>query len=199
MVERFSSESPVTLEDLRVDRKAAFAELVRQLSPRIFRTALRMLDNEQDAEDAMQETFLKALRSLDRFEGRSSLSTWIYRIAMNEILMSLRKRKFGVVSIDEEVDAEEGVSEPVEITDWCCLPENELLDGEAKAFLDKAVNRLSPVLRAVFILRDMEGLSVLDTAGALNISEAAVKTRNLRARMQLREELSKYYGNRTQA
>ena len=191
-----SQDGGVSLEALRSGDRAAFARFVEVFSPQVYRLALKMLGDAQDAEDVLQETFMKALRSLPSFEGRSSLSTWLYRIALNESLMALCRRKPDTVSIDQETEGEEGEKEPVQVVDWCCLPENELLDGEARVFLDQAVQKLSPALRSVFILRDIEGLPVRDTAEALKISEPAVKTRLLRARLQLREELSQYFGDR---
>jgi RNA polymerase sigma-70 factor (ECF subfamily) len=117
---------------------------------------------------------------------------------MNESLMVLRKHKNQptlVVEVDRE-EGEEGLETPVEIVDWCCLPENELLDEESRKFMQTAIQTLSPALRAVFLLRDIEGMSVRETADSLNISEASVKTRLLRARLKLREELSIYFRER---
>jgi len=162
----------------------------------VYRLALRMLGDEQDAEDVLQETFVKALRSLKSFEGRSNLSTWLFRIATNEALMLLRKKKPDAVSIDAEREDDEGSSEPVELVDWCCMPERELLSDESKRHMEAAIQKLSPALRAVFELRDVEGLSVRETAEVLNVSEAVVKTRLLRARLKLREDLSAYFGSR---
>ncbi len=196
MVDRLARRELVTPARLKAKDPEAMAGLVELYSANIYRLALKMLNNEQDAEDVLQETFIKAFRSVDKFEERSSLSTWLYRIAMNEVLMLLRKHKQEVISVDEEQASEEGAPEPVEIVDWCCLPEKELLDSEGRDHLNKAIERLSPALRAVFVLRDIQDLSVRDTAETLNISEAAVKTRLLRARMQLREDLSRYYGKR---
>lgn len=186
----------ISVEALRSGDRTAFAQLVERYSPHVYRLALKILDDPQDAEDVLQETFIKALKSLPSFEGRSSLSTWLYRIAVNEALMLIRKRKPGAVSLDMEKDDGEGQTEPVEIVDWCCLPEKDLLSSEARQFLDEAIQKLSPALRAVFVLRDIEGLSVRETAEALGVSEVAVKTRLLRARLKLREELSVYYGER---
>ena len=101
-----------------------------------------------------------------------------------------------LLSLDEEPENDEEPSEPVELADWCCLPESELQSAEARRFLNQAVQKLSPALRAVFVLRDIEGLSVKETADALGINEPAVKTRLLRARLKLREELSAYYAER---
>jgi RNA polymerase sigma-70 factor (ECF subfamily) len=190
-----------SLPALRAGDRAEFARLVDAHSPSIYRLALKILGDAQDAEDILQETFLKAYRALPGFEGRSSVSTWLYRIAANEAFMLLRRRKpdAGSVSVDEPQPAVDGEQEPIQIVDWCCLPEDELLSAEARRHLDTAVSRLTPALRAVFLLRDIEGLSVRDTAEALNVSEAAVKTRLLRARLNLREQLSAYYGERLAA
>jgi len=184
-----------SLTALRARDKSEFARLVEAYSGVIYRLVVKMLGNPQDAEDALQETFLKAFRGLPNFDGRSSLSTWLYRIATNEALMMLRKRKVQFVSIDEPLDTDEVEQEPLEIVDWCCLPETELLSAEARRHLDQAIESLSPNLRVVFLLRDIEGLSTQETAQVLNLSETAVKTRLSRARLVLREQLSGYYGN----
>jgi RNA polymerase sigma-70 factor (ECF subfamily) len=155
-----------------------------------------MVNDPQDAEDILQETFLKAYRHLKGFDGRSSLSTWLYRIATNEALMFLRRKKLDTVSIDETSDTADGEQEPVQIVDWCCMPEEEMMSSEAKSYLDQAVGKLAPNLRVVFVLRDVQGLDTQEVSQVLNLSETAVKTRLSRARMQLREELSGYYGSK---
>jgi RNA polymerase sigma-70 factor (ECF subfamily) len=167
---------------------------VDTFSGQIYRLALNMLGNPQDAEDILQNTFIKALQAINGFEGRASLSTWLYRIAVNEALMLMRRQKPVIqVAMDyEEDDAE--LQNPTQFTDWCCLPEEELLSTESKAFLDQAIQRLPDKLRVVFVLRDMEGLSIRETGKALGLSETAVKTRLLRARLNLREQLSHYFG-----
>jgi len=157
---------------------------------------LKMLDQPQDAEDVLQETFLKAYRGLKNFDGRARLSTWLFRIATNEALMLLRKHKPEIVSIDEPVETEDGEQEPVQIVDWCCLPEGEMMSKEARQHLSEAAERLPHNLRVVFLLRDIEDLSTLETAEILGLTETAVKTRLSRARMRLREDLSGYYGTR---
>ncbi len=189
-------DSTFSLDALKAGDREEFARLVDEYSTRIYRVVLKILNDPLDAEDVLQETFIKAFRSLPMFEGRSSLSTWLYRIAVNEALMTVRKRKDVAVSIDEERESGDEQSEPVEIADWCCLPESDLLNAESRQFLDRAMQSLTPALRAVFLLRDIEGLSVKETADALDLSEAAVKTRLLRARLKLREELSTYYTER---
>ena len=184
------------MEKLRAGDKAEFARLVERYSGVIYRLASKMVENPQDAEDVLQETFIKALRGLPNFDGRSSLSTWLYRIATNEALMLLRRSKRATVSIDEPIETEEADQEPMQIVDFCCMPEEELMSAETRAIMDKAVETLPLSLRSVFLLRDIEGLSTQETAEALALSEMAVKTRLSRARLRLREQLAEYYGKR---
>jgi RNA polymerase sigma-70 factor (ECF subfamily) len=185
-----------SLEVLRRGDRAEFARLVEAYYPMIYRVALRLTGNAQDAEDILQETFIKAYRHLNSFEERSSLSTWLYRIATNEALMLMRKQMPGQVSIDEPVQTDEGEQEPMQVVDWCCLPEEEFMSAESQAELDQAVVKLPASLRAVFLLRDIEGLSTQETGEILNLSETAVKTRLSRARLRLRQELTHYFGER---
>ncbi len=183
-----------SLNALREGDRAEFARLVEQYSPMIYRLGLKMLNNPQDAEDILQETFIKAYKHIDKFDGRSSVSTWLYRIATNEALMSLRKKRPDTVSFDVPSIYESEPQEPLQIIDWCCMPEEEYLTAESRLRLDQAAERLPESLRIVFVLRDIEGLSTRETAEVLNISETAVKTRLSRARLRLREDLSVYYG-----
>jgi RNA polymerase sigma-70 factor, ECF subfamily len=186
----------ISLEALQAGDRVEFARLVDAYSTQIYRLALKMLADEQDAEDVLQNTFMKALQSIKNFEGRSSLSTWLYRIAVNEALMALRRHKPTVsVAMDYEGDEDE-FQHPAQFTDWCCLPEKDLLSAESKKHLDIAIRRLPEKLRVVFILRDIEGLSIRETSEALDLTETAVKTRLLRARLNLREQLSSYFGER---
>ena len=189
--------SEISLQALQAGDRAEFARMVDAYSGPIYRLALKMLGHEQDAEDVLQNTFLKALQHIAGFEGRSSLSTWLYRIAANEALMLLRKKRPEIEMTDTEPE-EEDLSDyaPTQFVDWCCLPENEMLSAEARKQLDKAIQTLPETLRIVFLLRDIEGLSIQETGQALNLSETAVKTRLLRARLKLREFLSSYYGER---
>ena len=185
-----------SLEALQAGDQEEFSRLVDTYSAKIYRLATRMLNQQQDAEDVLQETFLKAYRGLKSFDGRSKISTWLFRIATNEALMVLRRKHPEFVSIDEPVETEEGEQEPVQIVDWCCLPETELLSEEARERLDEAVQKLPESLRVVFVLRDINDLSTLETAEVLGLSETAVKTRLSRARLRLREILTAYYGER---
>ena len=186
----------ISLEALIAGDRAEFARLVDAYSSPIYRLGLRMLGNPQDAEDVLQNTFLNALTHLPGFEGRSSLATWLYRIAANEALMLIRKRKPEIEL--EPVEGGEHAEDlkPAQIVDWSALPEDELLSGEGKNVLDAAIQSLPEPLRIVFLLRDVEGLSIKETAESLNLSETNVKTRLLRARLSLRETLSAYHGER---
>lgn len=187
--------TPELLERLKAGDRQAFSELVERTSGKIYSLGLKMLGNEQDAEDMLQETYIKAYKALPGFENRSSVSTWLFRIAANEALMILRKRKNALPAFDIDADADDD-AQPVEIVDWCCLPESELASTETKNELNNAITKLSPALRMVFLLRDMEGFSGAETAGILGINEDAVKTRLVRARLRLREELSVYFKER---
>lgn len=186
----------ISMDALRAGDRDAFAQFVDETSAHIYRVAIKILGNEQDAEDVLQETYLKAFRSLRDFEGRSSLTTWIYRIAVNEALMVIRRRKVQTVSLDDGEDDPEPGDEGMAITDWCCLPESDLLSAEAQAFMDQAIQKLPMNLRIVFIMRDIEGLTIQETAEASGVNEGVVKTRLFRARLRLRQELSVYYGGK---
>ena len=152
-----------------------------------------MMGNPQEAEEVLQETFISAFRSLDRFEGRSQLGTWLYRIAYNASLMRLRKRQIPTSSIDEPLVGEEGEELPRQLIDWSALPDDIALNNELHHVLDQAVEGLSPTLRSVFVLRDIEGLSTAEVAEALSLTETNVKVRLHRARLALREQLTAYF------
>ncbi len=186
-----------SLEALHAGDSQEFARLVDAYSGKIYRLAIKMLNQQQDAEDVLQETFLKAYRGIKSFDGRSKISTWLFRIATNEALMVIRRKHPDIVSIDEPVETDEGEQEPLQIIDWCCLPEEELLSEETKEKLDAAVQKLPERLRVVFLLRDINDLSTHETAEILGLTDTAVKTRLSRARLRLREELSVYFGEKT--
>ncbi len=188
-------DKSINLDALKQGDQVELVRMVDLYSDSIYRVALRMLNNPADAEDVLQETFIKAFRALPGFEERSSLSTWLYRIAVNESLMLLRKQKPEVaVAEDDFIDNNEFDSFPAfQILDWCCLPEDDFMTAETHEILERSIKLLPENLRVVFILRDIEGFSIHDTAETLNISESNVKTRLLRARLKLREELSIYF------
>ena len=173
--------------------KAAFSELVRRYEGKIFRLAQHVTQNREDAEDVLQETFMKAYEHLDQFKGDSKFYTWIVRIAVNQALMKLRRRKTDkTVSIDETIDTGEDTVVR-EIAAWDENPEQQYTRDELGGILDTAVRSLEPLYRSVFVLRDIEELSTEETAEALGLSVPAVKSRLLRARLQLREKLTRFF------
>jgi RNA polymerase sigma-70 factor, ECF subfamily len=172
---------------------AAFSELVSHYDRRVFRMAKQITQNDDDAEDVLQEAFLKAYTHLDDFQGNSKFYTWIVRIAVNEALMKLRKRRSDrSVPLDEPIDTgEDEVAR--EIAVWDQNPEDTYSREELAELLDQAVQSLKPAYRTVFVLRDIEELSIEETAEALGLSISAVKSRLLRARLQLREKLTRQF------
>src|SRR5579863_8237887 len=181
------------VERARQGDVAAFDTLVRKYERQVFRIAQHITQNREDAEDVMQDAFLKAYEKLDQFQGNSKFYTWLVRIAVNESLMRLRRRRTGrMVSIDEDVETEEG-SVPRDLADWAPDPEQNYTQSELAEILRKTIQGLPPGFRVVFALRDVEGLSTEETAETLGLSIPAVKSRLLRARLQLRERLSRYF------
>jgi len=171
----------------------AFSDLIRRYEGKIFRLAQHITQNREDAEDVLQETFLKAYEHLDQFQGNSKFYTWIVRIAVNQALMKLRKRKTDrSVSLDEGIDTGEDIVVR-EIAAWDEDPEKQFSREELGRILDEAVQSLAPPYRTVFVLRDIEELSTEETAEALDLSIPAVKSRLLRARLQLREKLTRFF------
>jgi RNA polymerase sigma-70 factor (ECF subfamily) len=175
---------------------SAFEELVRRYDRNVFRIAQHITQNREDAEDVVQDAFLKSYENLHQFQGQSKFYTWLVRIAVNEALMKLRKRRpERMVSLDEEVKTEED-SVPREVADWSPNPEQQYTQAELRDILTRTIQGLPPSFRTVFVLRDVEGLSTEETAEALDLSIPAVKSRLLRARLQLRERLSRYFQKR---
>ncbi len=178
---------------VRAGDLAAFERLMKQYDRQIFRIAQHITQNREDAEDIVQDTFLKAYTKLDQFQGNSKFYTWLVRIAVNESLMRLRKRRnHPAVSLDEDIQTAEG-SIPRDFADWSPNPEQMYRQNELAEILRNNVEKLSPGFRAVFALRDIDGLSTEETAEALGLSIPAVKSRLLRARLQLRDRLSRYF------
>ena len=195
-MDNYNAQSALKLNAEKQKHKRAFAKIVDENSVKIYRLALKMLGNEQDAEDILQETFIKAINNIESFEGRSKISTWLYRIAVNESLMLLRKRKGILIDIDAGIENDDGEIMPMQIVDWCCLPEKELMSSESRQVINLAINTLSEANRAAFLLRDVEGLSTSEAADVLDISESALKVRLMRARLQLRETLTHYFSDK---
>ena len=186
-------EESTLVSQAREGNTAAFGELVRRYERKIFRLAQHVTQNREDAEDVLQETFMKAYEHLDQFKGDSKFYTWIVRIAVNQALMKLRRRKTDkTVSIDETIDTGEDTVVR-EIAAWDENPEQQFSRDELGGILDTAVRSLEPLYRSVFVLRDIEELSTEETAEALGLSVPAVKSRLLRARLQLREKLTRFF------
>ncbi|MCL6480998.1 MAG: sigma-70 family RNA polymerase sigma factor [Firmicutes bacterium] len=180
------------VERARQGDLAAFEELVNRYEQKIFRLAMNITGNREDAEDVLQEAFLKAYTNLGRFQGDSRFYTWLVRIAINEGLMKLRKRRANVVSLDQEVETDEDVL-PRQVEDWGPNPEQRFAQIELQHILDEAIASLEPGYRIVFVLRDIEQLSSEEIAQVLGLSVPAVKSRLLRARLKLRERLNPYF------
>src|SRR5512146_1520200 len=186
-------EEGTLVEQAREGEMQAFSELVRRYEGKIFRLAQHITQNREDAEDVLQETFMKAYEHLDQFKGDSKFYTWIVRIAVNQALMKLRRRKTDKsVSLDEQIDTGEDTVVR-EIAAWGENPEQQFTREEIGKVLDTAIQSLEPPYRSVFVLRDIEDLSTEETAEALGLSIPAVKSRLLRARLQLREKLTRFF------
>jgi RNA polymerase sigma-70 factor (ECF subfamily) len=170
----------------------AFEELVSRYERKIFRLTMNITRNKEDAEDAMQDAFLKSYAHLKEFEGTSRFYTWLVRIAANEALMRLRKRRPNQFSLDEPIQGEDDLM-PIELEDWGPSPEQRFEQTEMRQILSGVIDELEPDYRSVFALRDVEQLSTEETAKALGISVPAVKSRLLRARLKLRQKLNRYF------
>ncbi len=191
-----TNDESVLVNAARKGDIGAFEQLVRRYDRNVFRIAQHITQNREDAEDVVQDAFLKAYQNLGQFQGQSKFYTWLVRIAVNEALMRLRRRRpERMVSLDEDVKTEED-SMPREIADWSPNPEQQYTQGELKDILSRTIQGLPASFRTVFVLRDVEGLSTEETAEALGLSIPAVKSRLLRARLQLRERLNKYFKKR---
>jgi len=174
---------------------AAFEQLVKRYDAKLLRIAQKVTQNPEDAEEAVQEAFFKAYQKLEQFHGHATFSTWLVRIALNESFMKLRKQR-GILeqSIDSNVFSDtDGARLPFDVADWAPNPEAQYRATELREILVSSFQRLTSALKVVFVLRDIEEHSLRETSEILNLTETAVKTRLSRARLQLREDLSKYF------
>src|SRR5690348_5819192 len=171
---------------------SAFEDLVNRYERKIFRLAQHITQNNEDAQDVAQEAFLKAFEHLGEFQGNSRFYTWLVRIAVNQALMKLRKRRPNVVSLDEEIDTGEDMM-PRDVEDWGPSPQQRYEQTELSEILGKVIGELESPFRVVFQLRDIEEMSTEETAEALGLSVPAVKSRLLRARLKLRQKLNQYF------
>ncbi len=174
---------------------AAFEQLVKRYDAKLLRIAQNVTHNSEDAEEAVQEAFFKAYQKLDQFQGHAKFSTWLIRITLNESLMKLRKQRATLKQlVDNDVDADsDSERRQFDVADWAPNPEMLYRASEFREILITSLQRLSPALKVVFVLRDIEEHSLRETSEILNLTETAVKTRLSRARLQLREDLSKYF------
>lgn len=181
------------LEGLKNGDRYACACLLKQYAPRVYAIAMRMMGDPDEAEEVLQETFISACKHIEKFEGRSSLNTWLHRIATNAALMRLRKKKKLEISLDMPMESLGSEDIPRQIEDWTYYPIDHTLNSETRDIIEKAILELPDSLRTVFILREIEGYSTAETAELLNISVSAAKVRLHRARLQLREALTPYF------
>jgi RNA polymerase sigma-70 factor (ECF subfamily) len=176
----------------KVGEALAFEKLVNRYERRIYRLARNITQNHEDAEDVTQEAFLKSFKNLAEFQGNSRFYTWLVRIAVNQALMKLRKRRPNHVSLDSPLENDDDLL-PREVEDWGPSPEEQYSQKQLAAILSEAIAQLEAPFRIVFQLRDVENLSTLETAQALGITVPSVKSRLLRARLKLRKHLNKYF------
>jgi RNA polymerase sigma-70 factor (ECF subfamily) len=198
-----ATTEPAAAADLELLRRArrgdfvAFTALVDRYQHRVYGLAYRILGQRQDAEDVTQQTFLAVLEHLDAFREEAAVATWILRIATNHALKVLRKRR-GLPTVPLDADGGDeaaGLPHPDYVARWRDGPEELAQRAEVRRLIDQALAELDDKYRVVFLLRDVEGLAIRDTAEALGLTEAAVKVRLLRARLQLRERLTRALGD----
>ncbi|PKB71188.1 MAG: hypothetical protein BZY87_06880 [SAR202 cluster bacterium Io17-Chloro-G6] len=191
MIESYATPSkdtwmPVRNESASADLERQFTEIVEQYSDLAYSVAFRMLRNAEDAEDAVQEAYISALKALPNFKGQSKLSTWLYRIVVNACLMKIRKDKSRAKYLSEK-SFDDAI-----VYDWKNDPEEAAVNSELRSMLESGLDLLSPDLRAAVVLRDIQGLSTEEAAEALGISIASLKSRLHRARIMLRKHLDEY-------
>lgn len=185
-----SKEEAALIQRIRDDEPDLFYELIRPYERRVYSAAFAILRNAADAEDAAQEAMLKALRSIRRFRGEARFSTWLIQIVVNEARMRRRKEHAGWLEPIATHQDESGNYTPRDFADWREIPSEALERKEIREKLAEALNSLGAIYREVFILRDMQHMTIEETAQALGISTASVKTRLLRARLMLRDLLA---------
>jgi RNA polymerase sigma-70 factor, ECF subfamily len=172
---------------------AAFEQLIKRHTARVFSIAQHITHHREDAEDVVQDAFLKAFRNLSQFRGNSRFSTWLIRITVNESLMKLRRqRRHSEVSLDGPIENDESTI-AFQLEDWGPNPEEIYRESELRTILKSELQELQASLRVVFVLRDIQGLSTEETAEVLELTPVAVKARLWRARLKLRERLSKHF------
>jgi RNA polymerase sigma-70 factor, ECF subfamily len=192
-VKETADEDLALVQSSQNGETAAFEELIKRYDRKLLHIALNVTRNPEDAEEAVQDTFLKAYRNLNRFEGKAKFATWLTRIAINESLTKLRKQHGNKETSLERDIRLDGEVLPLDVADWAPNPEERYGVSQLRDILTKSLQELRPALRVVFVLRDVEGFSTSETAEALRLTQASVKARLFRARLELRERLSKYF------
>ena len=185
----------VLVREAQAGDTRAFDELVVRYRDKVYRLSYKILRNEDDAAEALQDAFTSAFRGLKNFKAESTFSTWLYRVATNASLMKYRKRRDDHLSLEQSQSPQRD-AEPMAIPDWSQQPLEELLDTETREVMEEGLRRLPEDLRTVFILRDEEGHSNAEVAEMLDLSVAAVKSRLHRARIALRDQLDRYFRDR---
>jgi len=184
------------LKALQAGDSSAFSTLFENYADRLYRLANGLVQQPEEAEDVVQETFIKAITHLDQFEGRSNLGTWLYRVAYNASLDRLRQRAESSLPDDGPYEEDEAqLLMPEVLVEWQ-TPEDLVIDEQDRRFLDQSIRQLPQTLRTVFVLRDIDELSTAETAEILGLSISAVKVRLHRARLELRESLAVYFTER---
>ena len=187
-------EEPSLVAQAQAGDSQAFTTLVNQYDRNIYRLALNITGKPEDAEEVLQDSFLKAYTNLGKFQGNSRFYTWLVRITVNEALTKLRQRRRDpLLTVDEPVETGDGTLMPREIEDWGDDPEQRYAKTELQRILAEAIEQLEPQSRSVFILRDVESFSTQETAEILSLSVPAVKSRLLRARLNMRERMNRYF------
>lgn len=175
---------------------SAFELLVSRYDRKLFRIAYNILHNAEDAEDIVQDTFIKVFQSIGRFQAQSKFSTWLYRIVVNQSLMEVRTKRRKPVPVELSLSGDEDEQEgrlPIDFSDWRPNPEDKYTESELRELLTRLLQELRPALRVVFIMHDIEGQSLQEVADAFDLTLSAVKTRSLRARLYLRERLNAHF------
>jgi RNA polymerase sigma-70 factor, ECF subfamily len=184
------------LQALQAGDSSAFSTLFETYADRLYRLAMGLVQQPDEAEDVVQETFIKAITHLDQFEGRSNLGTWLYRVAYNASLDRLRQRVNDPLPDDGPYEEDETqLPMPELLVEWH-TPEDLVINEQDRLFLDQSIRQLPQTLRTVFVLRDIDELSTAETAEILGLSISAVKVRLHRARLELRETLAAYFTER---
>ena len=186
-----STQQEELIRRIKAGESDLFYQLIEPYQKSVYAAAYSVLGNEADAEDAAQDALVKCLARLEQFRAEAKFSTWLIQIAINEARMRRRKDRKGLYeSLDQDREDEEGDYIPKDFADWREIPSEALEQKQLKAALARALASLKPIYREVFVLRDVQGLNIRETAQMLGINETLVRTRLLRARLMMRDALA---------